>query len=76
MTRGGGKCLNLSDGRKIERGQKTGDQEAGRKSAELDSFSRYLLNIFCVLGIVLGQRIQLESKKDKILMNLWFVFVK
>lgn len=51
LTRG--KCLNLSDGRKIERGQKTGDQEAGRKSAELDSFSRYLLNIFCV-GYCIG----------------------
>ena len=70
MTRGGGKCLNLSDGRKIERGRKTGDQEAGRKSAELYSFSRYLLNIYCVSGIALGaENTTGEQKRQNLNLN-------
>ena len=70
MTRGGGKCPDLSNGRKIERGKKTGDQEAGRKSAELYSFSKYLLNIYCVSGIALGaENTVSEQKRQNLNLN-------
>lgn len=74
MTRGGGKCLDLSDGRKIERGQKTGDQEAGRKSVELYSLSKYLLNIYCVSGIALGAENTIgEQKRQTLNLNEFVV---
>lgn len=64
---------------RIGRGEKTGEQEAGNKSTEFYSCSKYLWNTYHVSGITLGAGNTPVSKKDKTLIsvNLWSVaFVK